>query len=149
MQRRYAFLLILGCLFHAAIGRSETAKILTPKGIGVSPAVVETYAELLRLAATQAKLRVVSNPKAKADITLRPTISKIGSGYLLVLEKRAKGTEPYEDSFKIGSEDELDVGTRRLVNAVLKEQPASTEDTVDDVTKDEVTAGTARPATAE
>lgn len=147
MQRRYAFLLILGCLFHAAIGRAETAKILTPKGIGVSSSVVETYAEVLRLAVTQAKLRVVSNPKAKADVTLRPTISKIGGGYLLVLEKRAKGAEPYEDSFKIASEDELDVGTKRLVNAVLKEQPASTEDTVDDVTKDEVTAGTARRQT--
>jgi len=141
------FLLFMASLFFAASAPAETAKILPPKGIGVATTIVATYAELIRLALTQAKLRVVNNPKAKTDLTLRPTISKIGGGFLLVLEKSSKGAEPYEDSFKIASEDELDVGTRRLVAAVLNEQPAATSDSVDDVTKDEVGAGTARRQT--
>jgi hypothetical protein len=126
---------------------AETALLQAPRSIGVDQRVVQTYSELLRVALTKAKYRVVEGHKKSADVVFKPSITRIGNGYILALGKEVAGEEPFEESFKIASEDELDVGTKRLVKAVLGGESATKAATVDDVTKEEVEAGTARQKT--
>ena len=121
--------------------------MLPAKGVGVSDRVLQTYEELVKMSLKQAKYRVVSDNKAAADLTFSPTITAVGNGFILGLEKQAKSGEAYEDNFKVASENELDLGTARLVKSVLKEEAATAAATVDDVTAAEVKAGTARQET--
>jgi len=137
------FLLSLLLWSTAALG--DTVHLLSPRGVGVSAAVLESYQELLRVAVVQSGLHVVSGHDA--DLVLKGTITKVGSGFLLGLEKSGGGAEPYEDTMRVASEDELDTGTRRLVAAVLAGRPARENATVDDVTDAERDAGTNRKRT--
>ena len=141
-----ALLLVVAafCLLAPVARAAETVRVLKPKGVGVGRSVVESYEELIRVALVQDGYKVVAGGKGKADLTFKGTVTKVGTGLLLVLEKSGDDEEPYEDSLKIASEDELDVGTKRLVKSVLAGKPAAESETVDDVTKAEAEAGTLR-----
>ena len=142
-----AVLCVLSTVFLSSSLLAATAVVLPAKGIGVSDRVLQTYEELIKMSLKQAKYRVVSDNKAAADLTFSPTITAVGNGFILGLEKQAKSGETYEDNFKVASENELDLGTARLVKSVLKEEAATKAATVDDVTAAEVKSGTARQET--
>jgi len=143
--------IILGLIFVVSTSISSsaeasTAKVLTPRGIGVSEDLIKTYAELVRLSLRQAKYTMAKDGK-EPDLTFTPSITKVGAGYILGLEKKSADGETYEDSFKVASENELDVGVKRLVSSVLSERSADKSATVDDVTSNEVRSGVARQET--
>ncbi|MCX6104550.1 MAG: hypothetical protein NTY08_01795 [Proteobacteria bacterium] len=142
-----AVLCVLSTVFLSSSLLAATAVVLPAKGIGVSDRVLQTYEELIKMSLKQAKYRVVSDNKAAADLTFSPTITAVGNGFILGLEKQSKSGETYEDNFKVASENELDLGTARLVKSVLKEEAATKAATVDDVTAAEVKSGTARQET--
>ncbi|MBM4252605.1 MAG: hypothetical protein FJ146_11590 [Deltaproteobacteria bacterium] len=125
---------------------ASTAKVLTPRGIGVSDELVKTYAELIRLYLRQAK-HTIAKDGQQPELTFAPSITKVGEGYILGLEKKSADGDSYEDSFKVANENELDTGVKRLVSSVLSERAAEKSATVDDVTSNEVRAGIARQVT--
>lgn len=146
---RFVLALILVCassLGASGYASAATAKVLTPRGIGVSDDVIKTYAELIRLSLRQAKY-TMAKEGTQPDLTFSPSITRVGGGYILGLEKKSADGESYEDSFKVASENELDVGVKRLVNSVLSEKSAERSATVDDVTTNEVRSGVARQET--
>ena len=132
--------------FSSGLALAESARVLAPRSVGADERVTKTYAELVRMALRQAKFTLVGEGKA-ADLVFAPSITRVGEGYILGLEKKRPDGESYEDSFKVASENELDVGTKRLVTAVIKERPADKSATVDDVTANEVRSGVARQQT--
>ena len=140
-------MLILLALFLASPLKAATARLLPVKSVGVSETIVAAYNEFLRQSLKQAKYKLLSGENGVPDVTLIPSITKLGKGFVLGLEKLTKSGEAFDDTFKVASEEDLDVGTKRLVKAVLAGESAAKAETVDDVTSAEVHAGTAMQET--
>lgn len=126
---------------------AATAKLKQPRGVGVSDTLVETYAELIKMYLKEAKHTVVTGENDASDLTLNAKITKVGEGFILTLEKQAKDAPAFEDSFKVASEKELDLGTKRLVTAVLAGKSANQSLNASNVTEAEAELGTQRQAT--
>lgn len=80
----------------------------------------------------------------KADYTLRPRLLRLGSAYILKLEKRKAGNVIFSSQLKAQQPEELDRVAKRLTRAVINNQPASDSARASDVTNEEVHEGTNR-----
>ena len=128
--------LVLTTLIAAAsVATAATYKILPPKATGVTSELARSFAELIRLEIFKTSTNQVSD---NANFSLQPSIIKFGESFVIGLEKLKLGKLLASESLKINTQDELDVGVKRLVRAILLGKHAEDNEHVGDVTSQEI-----------
>jgi hypothetical protein len=102
-----------------------------------------TAVELIQSAVAELGHKVVDDP-AKAEFTLRPRLMRLGSAYILKLEKRKAGVAVFSSQLKAQQLEELDRVAKRLTRSVIKNSPADDDARVGEITNEEATQGVQR-----
>ncbi len=142
-----ALLVTFTLLLSSSPLTAASVRLKQTRGLGVSDTLVETYAELVKMYLKEAKQSLVSSESESAELEFNAKITKVGEGFILTLEKQGPNSPRFEESFKVASENELDLGTKRLVAAVLAGKPVQSSLNASNVTEAEASLGTQRQAT--
>ena len=113
-------------------------------GPGIAESDLSTATELIRVSVGQSGSHHVSKDSSKADFILRPRLMKLGSAYIMTLEK-LKGEEVvFSNQLKASQLDELDKITSRLTRSVIESLKSEKEAKVGEVTDEEAKQGSQR-----
>jgi hypothetical protein len=99
--------------------------------------------ELIQSAAAEMGHRITEDAK-QADYQLRPRLLRLGSAYILKLEKRKSGQTVFASQLKAQQAEELDRVAKRLTRAVISQKAAVDSARVGEVTNEESVEGTQR-----
>ncbi len=113
-------------------------------GPGIPESDLLTTTELIRVAVQEKNKNQLTEERTKADFVLKSKLLKLGTSYILTLEK-FKGNEVIDSGqLKAAHIDELDKVSLRLTRSVLEKQKPTQEVRVGEVTEAEVHEGTER-----
>ena len=145
---RFLAVLCLGVAFSCASAWADRIYVERASGSGVSNSDLETATELIQGAVPQVSSDQVVSEMSEANLFLRPHLLRLGSAYLLQLEKADReGEVIFSGSLKAERMDELDIVARRLTRAVLSNTTPSSDERVGEITNEEAHNGTQRNPT--
>ena len=116
-----------------------TADSLEPDVIAVE--------ELVKSAVPQSGNYIVVPSEEDSDFTLSTRLIKLGSAYILKIDKVQDRNIIYSDKMKASRIEEMDRIATRLTRSVINEKPVAEDARVGDVTEQESTQGTLRKPT--
>lgn len=133
-------------LFFAVVSPAALADdfyLENATGAGVPESDLTTTTELIRneIEATNSN-KIVTD--AKASLSLRPKILRLGQAYIIQLEKLQDGKVVFSTQLKADHIEEIDKVTKRLVEALLSGKNAQEDSRVGEITHQESHDGTQR-----
>jgi len=102
-------------------GYADTVFIERTTGTGVEDDDISAVTEVVRSAVSQQGHTITSN-KDKADFTLKPKLMRLGSAYLMTLDKVKSGRVAYSNQMKAKELEEMDRVATRLVRSTIDEK---------------------------
>lgn len=115
-------------------------------GSGVSDSDLDTATTLVTGSVGEAGMDIADH-EDKADLTLRPTLMKLGESYILGITKVRDGKITGSGQLKAARMDELDKVSDRLTRSVLLGESAKGNPRVGEITDHEAREGTQRRPT--
>lgn len=131
-------------VLFAASAQAESVFVQTPQTEGEEASLRSTVQELVKAAISEQSGYSLAANAEGADLVLRPRVLKLGSAYVLTIDKLKAGKVLFTSKMRASNAEDLDTVTSRVVRSVLNEVRAEGNAQVDDVTEDEVTRGTRR-----
>lgn len=113
-------------------------------GSGVSPSDLETATGLIESAVPDVSSNMVINDQDKADFILQPRLIRLGTAYILSLQKIQNNEVVFSSELKAAHIEELDKVSERLTRSVLTGERAKDNPRVGEITDEEATQGTQR-----
>jgi hypothetical protein len=129
---------------HAPGARADSFFIEKANGVSVGEGETASTTEMIRQAVIAMKDHRVVPAAEGADLVLRPKIVKLGSSYVVSLEKLAKGSVVRSGRLKAANLDELDTVAARLARAVVESKDVESDARVTDLTEAEAKRGSQR-----
>ncbi|CAM5999559.1 unnamed protein product [Sphagnum balticum] len=111
--------------------------------IGLSKDDAATATELIRAAVSENGSQVEES-SSKAKFQLRPKLMKLGSAYLLKIDKLEGNKAIFSAQMKAESLEELDRVAKRVTRSVMDEVQASDTSQIEDITQEEMTKNNRR-----
>lgn len=136
----FAFLLFASSYGVAA----QTVFVRAPLGDSETAGNRATVLELIKAAVSGDSNYTLSSNAQGAQIQLAPKLLKLGSMYILSIDKIKGEQIVFTSKVNAASLEDLDAVSTRAVRSVLQEAKAEDNAQIDDVTEDEVTRGTRR-----
>jgi hypothetical protein len=102
--------------------------------------------ELLNSGLQDEKQEVVQD-KAQADFVINAQLLKLGSAYLITVQKSANGKVVMSKKMKASSAEEIDKATSRLARTLVSQTEPSNEARIGEITQEETTKLTRRTET--
>lgn len=148
MKKRHQILLPLLALTSAIPPlHADTIFVEPASGSGASDSDLDTATTLVKSSVGEVSSHTVINDEDKADLSLRPTLVKLGSAYILGLSKVKDGKIQSSSQLKAERMEELDKVSDRLTRSVLAGEKAKTNPRVGEITDHETREGTQRRPT--
>lgn len=136
----FALLIVL----FAANAQADSVFVQPTQAEGEEASLRGTVFELVKAAVSEQSGYDLASSADKADVVLRPKLMKLGSAYVLTIDKVKGEKVVFTTKMRASTAEDLDTVSSRVVRSVLKEVRAESSAQVDDVTEDEVTRGTRR-----
>lgn len=132
-------------IFTSSLGvAAQSVFVRTPLGDSETASNRATVFELIKAAVSGDSNYTLSSSAQGAQIQLAPKLLKLGSVYILSIDK-VKGEQiVFTAKVNAASIEDLDAVSTRAVRSVLQEVKVEDSAQIDDVTEDEVTRGTRR-----
>jgi hypothetical protein len=137
----YGLLFLMGLATHAFADR---VFVDPAKGPGMDEADLGTLTELIKTAIAPLNAHQLVDDVTKAEIVLSPQLLKLGSSYIVKIDKRKNGQVIYSTQLKAGHIEELDKVAGRVTMSALADQRAETHARVGEITDFETTEGMQR-----
>jgi hypothetical protein len=134
---------LLLVLFAARV-HADTVFVQVPQTEGEESNLRATVHELVKAAVSEQSSYSLANTAEAADLILRPRLLKLGSAFVLTIDKVKGGKVLFTAKMRASSAEDLDTVSSRVVRSALQESRAEANAQVDDVTEDEVTRGSRR-----
>lgn len=129
--------------FLLALVRAHAASFFVEKTqfTGASAEDAAGIHELIKTETTHVEGSALASKKTAADFVLNPKLIRLGSAYVVVLEKSEPGGKiVYSSQAKASGIEEMDVVATRLARSVVGEVPVKSDARIGDVTGVETTA---------
>ncbi len=141
---KFIFLLII---LFSAISVADSYYVDATRGNGIGSEDGNAISDLVRSSVAESGRNVlVSDPKS-AQFILNPRVIKLGSSYVMTVEKSKDGKIVFSSQLKATKVEELDGVAARLTRAALDETPVRGDARIGDVTEIEASAGARRKET--
>lgn len=143
--RRFMTAVLFACAMVAAhSAEAATVYVQPPTLEGADAELRSSLAELVRASvAEESGYTLVSSAK-DADFVLQSRLIKLGTSYVVSVDKLKKDKLVYTTKMKAANADDLDTVSSRIVRSVLRETKAQEDTQVGEVTRDEETQNTRR-----
>lgn len=128
----------------AASAQAESVFVQSAQAEGDEASLRGTVQELVKAAVSEQSGYSLASSAENADLVLKTRILKLGSAYVLTIDKLKGGKVSFTSKMRASNAEDLDTVSARVVRSVLNEVRAETNAQVDDITEDEVTRGTRR-----
>lgn len=135
-----ALLLVL----FAVQAHADSVYVQPPLAEGEEASLRASVFELVKAAVSNESGYSLASNEKEAEITLRSRVLKLGSSYIMSVDKLKGEKVVFTAKMKASNAEDLDTVTARVVRSALNETRAEGNAQVDDVTEDEVTRGTRR-----
>ncbi len=127
---------------------ADTVFVEPTKGTGLNTDEnLATVTELVKSSIRDQNKHQLVDDQKKAQLTLRSRLLRLGSSYVMTIEKYDGPNLKFSSQIKAKNFEEMDNVCARLVRAVIDEVTLKTDSRVDDVTENEQVAGTRRKDT--
>ncbi len=136
--------LALLIVLFAANAQADSVFVQTAQAEGEEASLRGTVQELVKAAVSEQSGYSLASTAEGADLVLRPRILKLGSAYILTIDKIKADKVLFTSKMRASNAEDLDTVSSRVVRSVLKEVRAESNAQVDDITEDEVSRGTRR-----
>lgn len=128
----------------ASVAEAETVYVQSPTAEGPESDLRASLFELVKAAVSNQNGYSLTDAAKGADLQLQPRLLKLGSSYIVSVDKLKGEKLVYTSKLKASSADEVDNVASRVVRSVLLETKAEEDAQVGDVAESEVAQNTRR-----
>lgn len=131
-------------VLFAVQANAETVFVQAAQAEGEAASLRATIQELVKAAVSEQSGYSLASSSESADLVLNARILKLGSAYILSVDKMKGGKVLFTSKMRAANAEDLDTVSARVVRSALHEVRAEQNAQVDDITEDEVSRGTRR-----
>ncbi len=131
-------------ILNAGTAYAASVFVQPPAVEGEDGGIKDTLHELVKAAVSEESGYSLTASAKEADIQLKPKLLKLGSSFVVTIDKYKGEKLAFTTKMKAANAEELDNVSTRIVRAALQETKAIESAQVDDITQAETTRGTNR-----
>jgi len=124
-------------LIYSDFCRADTFFVKESVYIGEEKSKAQVFAELIKSYIASLDDHKVANKEESSDFILAPKVVEAGDSFIVFVDKKKGSNTVFGQMIKIDDFDEIDIATKRLVNAVIDEKDIKNSRKIGEVTKNE------------